>query len=418
VGRARALLFLSLLTVGLLLGPPVWISASALAARQSEAGVVGYRGDAARTGNQPGPGPTAAPAERWRFAVPFDQNDPDAALLAELLVLSCPVVADGVVYAGGLDGALYAIEAGSGAQRWRLETGAIGSVAAPVIADGVVFVGAQDGLLLAVDAASGEERWRVELGPGSVANLPLPAVADGVVYAGGGEGILLAVDAASGQERWQIAVGGEAIGAPVVSGGLVFVTAAADIGGGSAELVAVDATDGTERWRVAVGNQPLYAAPATDGELVYLPGQGEDEMAALVALEAASGAERWRYDTGGFVIGIPATVEGRVFVATNHALVGLDAATGQEMWRVDDVESGLSAPPPAIADGVVYVFAGRVDPIANTQSGVVVAVEAASGSERWRYDTGFAPSQLGAWDLAVAEGLVVVPGAGFILALG
>ena len=43
---------------------------------------------------------------------------------------------------------------------------------------------------------------------------------------------------------------------------------------------------------------------------------------------------------------------------------------------------------------------------------------AASGSERWRYDTGFAPSQLGAWDVAVAEGLVVVPGAGFLLALG
>ena len=54
-------------------------------------------------------------------------------------------------------------------------------------------------------------------------------------------------------------------------------------------------------------------------------------------------------------------------------------------------------------------FAGRVDPIANTQSGVV-AVKAASGSERWRYDTEFAPSHLGAWDVAVAEGLVVVPG--------
>ena len=183
--------------------------------------------------------------------------------------------------------------------------------------------------------------------------------------------------------------------------------------------MAVDATEGTERWRVEVGNQPLYAAPATDGELVYVPGQGEDEMAALLALEAASGTERWRYDTSGFVIGNPAMAEGRVFVATNHALVGLDAATGQEIWRVDDIESGLlSAPPPAVADGVVYVFAGRVDPIADTQSGVVLAVEAASGSERWRYDTGFASSQLGAWDIAVVDGLVAVPGVGFLLALG
>ena len=59
-----------------------------------------------------------------------------------------------------LYGALYAIDAGNGAQRWRPETGAIGSVAAPAVADGIVLAGAQDGLLLAVDAASGQERWR------------------------------------------------------------------------------------------------------------------------------------------------------------------------------------------------------------------------------------------------------------------
>jgi hypothetical protein len=160
VRRVCALLFLSLLAIDPLLDSPFWISASALAARQSEAGVVGYRGDAARTGSQPGPGPTAAPMEQWRFVVPFDQNDPNAELLADLLVLSWPVVVDGVVYAGGLDGAFYAIDAASGAQRWRLETGAIGSMAAPAVADGIVYAGAQDGLLLAVDAASGQERWR------------------------------------------------------------------------------------------------------------------------------------------------------------------------------------------------------------------------------------------------------------------
>ena len=114
LGYACAVLLIALLALGPLLDPPAWLPASALAARQSDVGVVGYRGDAAHTGSQPGPRPAAAPVERWRFAVPFDQNDPDAALLAELLVLSWPVVANGVVYAGGLDGALYAIDAGSG----------------------------------------------------------------------------------------------------------------------------------------------------------------------------------------------------------------------------------------------------------------------------------------------------------------
>src|SRR5688572_20217111 len=54
VGRVCALLILALLAVGPLFDPPLRISASALAARQSDAGVVGYRGDAARTGIQPG----------------------------------------------------------------------------------------------------------------------------------------------------------------------------------------------------------------------------------------------------------------------------------------------------------------------------------------------------------------------------
>ena len=39
--RVCALLFLSLFAIGPLLDSPVWISTSALAARQSEAGVVG-----------------------------------------------------------------------------------------------------------------------------------------------------------------------------------------------------------------------------------------------------------------------------------------------------------------------------------------------------------------------------------------
>ena len=427
VGRIGALMLIALLPIaaGLWVWPEVPLGhsveriAAARVGRQSGAGTVGYRGDAARSGRQPGPGPAAAPAERWRFAVPFDPNDPVAAELAELLVLSSPAAVDGVVYTGGLDGALYAIDAAGGGQRWRLATGAIGAVDGLAVADGVVYAGVQGGVVLAVDAASGTERWRFEIGAGSAANLPLPAVADGVVYAGGGEGVLVAIDAGSGEERWRLAVGGQAIGAPAVADGLVFVTVAADIGGGNVELVAVDAAGGGERWRVAVGNQPLHAAPAVGGGLVYVPGTAADGMAALLALDAASGTERWRYDTGGFVVGNPATAEGRVFVATNHALVALDAATGQEAWRVEGVETGmLSAPGPVVTDGAVYVFAGRVDAIADTQSGLVLAVDAASGAERWRYATDFAPGLLLTWDVAVAGGLVFVPNTGFLVALG
>ena len=239
-----------------------------------------------------------------------------------------------------------------------------------------VFVGAQDGLLLAVDAASGEERWRVELGPGSVANLPLPAVADGVVYAGGGEGILLAVDAASGQERWRLAVGGEAIGAPRSPAGSSSSrprpTSAVGALSWSRWTLPTAPSAGGWRWGRLRG--------AGDGRRACLrprPGRGRDGGAPRPRRRRAESS------AGG-------TTPADSSSATRQRRRGASSSPRTMPWsgstrrQARDVASRRrrvrSAPPPAIADGVVYVFAGRVDPIANTQSGVVLAVEAASGA--------------------------------------
>jgi outer membrane protein assembly factor BamB len=56
-----------------------------------------------------------------------------------------------VVYFGSVDGAVYALEAGTGKLRWRYQTD--GPVASsPVVADGVVYVGSLDGCLYALRA--------------------------------------------------------------------------------------------------------------------------------------------------------------------------------------------------------------------------------------------------------------------------
>jgi outer membrane protein assembly factor BamB len=149
---------------------------------------------------------------------------------------STPAVADGVVYVGSIEhhaahGALFAIDAGSGVERWRFST--IGEVrSSPAVADGVVYIGsggahdAEDeqepdrGSLYAVDAATGAERWRFAAG-GAIDSSP--AIVDGVVYVGSGDGSLLAIEAATGVELWRFQTDGEVGSSPAVVDGVVYV---------------------------------------------------------------------------------------------------------------------------------------------------------------------------------------------------
>jgi len=71
-----------------------------------------------------------------------------------------PAIADGVVYIGGTGGYFYAVDAETGEGRWILQTGdsletvayrvSEGVVSSPMVADGTVYFGSLDGKLYAV----------------------------------------------------------------------------------------------------------------------------------------------------------------------------------------------------------------------------------------------------------------------------
>ena len=72
---------------------------------------------------------------------------------------SSPVVANGVVYVGSIDGNLYALNAGTGALLWKYTTGsAVDS--SPAVANGVVYVGSDDNNLYALNASTGALLWK------------------------------------------------------------------------------------------------------------------------------------------------------------------------------------------------------------------------------------------------------------------
>jgi outer membrane protein assembly factor BamB len=144
--------------------------------------------------------------ERWRF-VPAAPAAPTA-----------PVAAGGTVLVGFDDGVVRALDADSGAERWRAYTG--GAVLfPPTIAAGRAYVGSADGWVYCLNAADGRRLWRYRVAPAErripvydrlSSTWPVASgvlVADGVAYAAAGiahyDGShLVALDAATGELKW------------------------------------------------------------------------------------------------------------------------------------------------------------------------------------------------------------------------
>lgn len=117
-----------------------------------------------------------------------------------------PVVADGTVYFGTQDGALYAVDAESGDEVWRrtfegdLWDGRLGGGAgAPDVVGGVVYF-ENDGYVSAFDAGTGRTLWQRKQKADEVEAL---TVADGAVHVYDSEGDLSSLDARSGRPRWK-----------------------------------------------------------------------------------------------------------------------------------------------------------------------------------------------------------------------
>jgi quinohemoprotein ethanol dehydrogenase len=135
-----------------------------------------------------------------------------------------PIVIDGVMYAAGNWGRVYALDARSGRELWRHVPAVDGQWARHACCDvvnrglavwqGRVYVGTIDGWLEALDARTGAVAWRVDTLVGREQRAPYtvsgaPLIAGDVVIIGNGgadfgvRGYVSAYDLASGALRWR-----------------------------------------------------------------------------------------------------------------------------------------------------------------------------------------------------------------------
>jgi outer membrane protein assembly factor BamB len=209
--------------------------------------------------------------------------------------LSSPVVWNGAVYFGSGDGNVYALDAGTGALKWKFKTGDVVH-ASPAIADGMVFIGSWDRYFYAIDAVSGAEKWRFKTGEDAAVHnqqgiQSSAAVADGTVYFGCRDSHVYALDEFTGEKKWAYATGGTwVLTSPAVDDGLVFF--GISFGG---KLFAADAKTGAIVYSVDFKGWPIYSSPAIAGKTLYV-GSTAGTMNA-VDLEKRSIA--WTYETEG-----------------------------------------------------------------------------------------------------------------------
>ena len=207
--------------------------------------------------------------------------------------LSSPALWGGAVYFGSGDGNVYALDAATGALKWKYHTGDVVH-ASPAISDGTLFIGSWDSYFYALDAASGKEKWRFKTGEdhniyNQVGIQSSAAVVDGVVYFGCRDSNLYALDARTGEKKWAFNNKGSwVITSPAVRDGKVYF-ATSDTG----TVYALDARAGTPIFSLKFGGWPLFSSPALAGGMLYIG----SHQGKLIAIDLAGQKPAWIFET-------------------------------------------------------------------------------------------------------------------------
>lgn len=246
-------------------------------------------------------------------------------------------------------------------------------------------------------------RWRVQNESLFSAYNSSPIVAGGTLYVASNneQGLITAINTANGSQRWQATVGMMGGVSPVIANGLVYVAGEGypETGG---YLIALDAATGVERWRYKTGWVQSSSPVVANGSIFVV---AEDET--LRAVDALTGTEQWRFSldtsdlatpqpgtTGKWAVGgatavSPVVSDGIVYAASDDGvLFAIDAATGNQRWRFLSDANYLETP--AVADGTLYLIAqlNTRDPELRNTHAWVYALDAATGEQRWVWHDG------------------------------
>jgi outer membrane protein assembly factor BamB len=282
--------------------------------------------------------------------------------------------------------------------RWHFPVEAEASVFRPVAGDGVVYfvfspeldpAGPPVCRVQCLDAATGVARWSRDLPETPACG---PAFDGEVVVVATGYFVndafaVHALDGTTGETRWrqdQADFGSEtstALGLAAFLGGLYLHR---DDG----TVWSLDPATGEPRWDARPAGGFGIGEPVSSGDLILTAGTAIGGVGTVGAVDASTGESRWRVELPASLLTTPAIVGDLVIVElTTATIVALEVATGTERWQVtpatsvqEDGSGDIYVSRLAGADGAVF---GTGLSVEETGS-LALAWDAATSAELWR----------------------------------
>lgn len=329
-----------------------------------------FRGDAANTGVA-----RADLPEKLRLRWKFDTLEARTATSSPTSSTSKPVaepiestaaIVDGVVYFGSDDSHVYALALSDGKEKWRFK--ARESVrSSPSIVENTLFVGDDAGSVYALDVSDGRKRWEFQTQDEIIAS-PVP-FEDKLLIASY-DGALYAIAQSDGKQIWKYATEDKLHATPAAAEGHALIA------GCDGKLHVVKLSDGSGVRKINIGG-PSGSAAAIAGEVAYLATQSNQ----VLALNWKSGEVVWLFedpDRQFPFLSSAAIGERSIFVGgRDKRFRAIDRQTGKTVWTyVTKRKMDVSA-----------VLVGRRI-FGADENGDIFALDAETGDERWKYETG------------------------------
>ncbi len=226
------------------------------------------------------------------------------------------------------------------------------------IVDSVVYAGAANGGVYALNASNGGVLWHHKIDPGADS---APLVSKGIVYITAnrsdvGPGTLYALRASDGMELWHY-TSNKPLSDPSVGNDRVFVTSyddASQIG----NMIALRASDGVQLWHKTASGF-AYNTPIVDNQAVYVSAIKDNGSSIVFALQASNGTQLWKKATTTFT-SVSLVTNGIAYLLANQELSAVSANNGQLLWNAPVEGDSWLLPQPI--NGVLYLITTQISP--------------------------------------------------------
>ncbi len=315
-------------------------------------------------------------------------------------------ISNGVVYVGGSDKNIHALNASTGASIWLHTAGIVGS---PAVCSGIVYLALVNETVCAFNASTGELIWSYNSDQLHDSALAIadwtsdiitssPLIYDGILYVTSGDGNVFALNATRGSLIWDYLVYG-AVTSPAVSNGFVYFSSQPM--GSNATFHALNAATGIQVWDLNLGFWDV-SSPVVAYGMVYVSsktstplGFGPPPEGKFFALNATSGNIVWSINS---IETQPTLANGIVYV-DNEAY---DALVGTRIKSYETEDAGQFLNPPIIAGDTLYI--NVVSSLMPPYGGKTFAFNITSGNLLWNYSF----NETHGSSFAIANGILYV----------